>query len=216
MKKILKIGILVGALSFLGCSNSIINTGEKIVDIGGNYKANRFIRLYSNFIYQDDEIQKVVLLSNQSLTYGEKTLVLEDLYNNFIKTLGYSGKKVRFKPVNGDEYCYTYSEKNGEVLYIPVTSFKKLPYDTLPFITMAIIDSENTKYYLSKKTSFIKKMENLTIYSKDIDMYRGSFRGKLKENVRENTNEMAMTIVEKKEKINIDEIKAYLIKNGKI
>lgn len=216
MKEILKIGILVGALSFLGCSNSIISAGEKIADMGGNYKANRFVRLYSDSIYQDDETQKVTFLSNQRLTYGEKSLILEDLYNDFIKTLGYSGKRVIFKPVNGNEFCYTYSKQNGEVLYIPVTAFKKLPYDTLPFVTMAVVDSKNTNYYLTEKTSFIKKIGNPTIYSKNINMYRGNFRAKLKENIRENTNEMAMTIADKKEKISIDEIKAYLIKNGKM
>lgn len=216
MKRGLKIAILVGALSFLGCSNSIVDVGGKIVDLGENYKANRFIRLYSEYIYQDQEIEKVALLSDESLTYGEKALILEDLYNGFIKTLGYNGKRVEFKPINGYEFYYTYSKENGETLYIPINAFKKLAFDTLPFISAAIIDSENTHYYLNEKISFIRKIENPSSYIKNAYMYKGNFRAKLKEDIRKNTNEMAMTLTDKKKKISIDEIKIDLVKNGKM
>lgn len=217
MKKIANLFTLILLLFILGCNNSITRAGSALSDIGGNYKANRYVRLYSEHIYQNQKIERIALLNEKNLSYGEKSLILEDIFNDFLFERGYNGKRVIFKPVKGNEFCSTYSKEKGETLYIPISAFAELPFDTLPFISMAIIQKDNyTYYYLNEKTSFIKKIENPASYLKNKYVYIGDSRAINKEDINANTNEMISEIESKKIKVSIDEIKSYLIKNKKM
>ncbi len=217
MKKLLNLFILILLLSILGCNNNITRAGGTLADIGKNYKANQYVRLYSEHIYQNHKIERVALLNETNLSYGEKSLILEDMFNDFLFERGYKGKRIIFKPVNGNEFCSIYSEEKGETLYIPVNAFSELPFDTLPFISMAVIQKDNyTYYYLNEKTSFIKKIKNPTSYLKNKYIYKNDLRAIDKEDISSNTNEMMLETGSKQMKINIDEIKSYLIKNVKM
>lgn len=57
-----------------------------------------------------------------------------------------------------NDFCSTSSEEKGTILYIPINAFIELSFETLPFVSMAVIQGDKyTSYYLNKKTSFIKK-----------------------------------------------------------
>lgn len=217
MKKLSNLFILILLLSILGCNNNTAREGGGLANILNNYKAMKYVRLYSQHMYQEHKIERIALLNEKNLSYGEKSLILEDIFNDFLFERGYKGKRIIFKPVNGNEFCSTDSKEKGETLYIPISAFTELPFDTLPFVSMAVIQKDNyTYYYLDKKTSFIKKMENPTSYLKNKYIYKGDSRAINKEDVNMNTDEMISEPVNKEFKISIDEIKSYLIKNNKM
>ena len=207
MKKILVFLIsMICLFNFYGCSNSIVDAGESIADMRGNYKANRYIRLYCDSIYSKKNIQKVHYLSDDNLSYGEKTLILEDLFNDFITERGYTGKRVVFKPVNGDRF---YSTENQEVCYIPVEAFKELPFDTLPFVSVAVKEKTQMEYYFDEKIGFIKKLEKKSSISSN--PYSGDVRAADKENITLNTLE----ILNVSDGISLDRVKRALTAGNK-
>lgn len=205
------LGLIFCLFNFYGCNNNIIRAGEKIADLNGNYKANRYIRLYCDSIYSKENIENIYYLSDINLTYGEKTLILEDLFNNFITGLGYTGKRVIFKPINGDKFYSIINDKNEEVCYIPIKAFKELPFDTLPFVSLAVKDNKKTNYYLNEKTSFIKKLEGVNTIN--YNPYLSDKRAIIKEDI--NLNTLEVLNLNEDQGVSLVTIKKALIVGGK-